>query len=84
MVGDDVVVFIPALAPILLRAEQLKGAALTRDEVERIRDHASRVTVAPESAAQIERERGYRDLNPERCWQEWQHLRSTLTTADSA
>ena len=35
-----VVVFIPALAPLLLRAEQLKGSPLTEDEVGRIRDAA--------------------------------------------
>jgi hypothetical protein len=75
---DVVIVFIPALAPLLLRAEQLKGAPLTEDKVIRIRDRASCVTMRQEEADKLEESRGYRDIDPEKCWAEWQALRPSL------
>ena len=78
--SNTVIVFIPALAPLLLRAEQLKGQPLTEAEVLRIRDHAICATVSREAAARLEEERGYRDIDPENCWAEWQELRLTLPT----
>lgn len=77
------IVFVPALAPLLLRAEQLKGAPLTEHEVLRLRDHATCVTMTPEQATHLEDSRGYRDLDPENCWAEWQELRPTLLPDDS-
>ena len=80
--GEVVIVFMPALAPLLHRAEQLKGGPLTEEEVCRIRDRAICVTMSPEAAAAIEAERGYRDLDPENAWQEWQQLRPTLAPGE--
>jgi hypothetical protein len=81
MAGDEglVPVFIPALAPLLLRAEQLKGSPLTEAEVLRVRDAANRVMMTPREAQNIEAGRGYQDLDPENCWAEWQRLRLELT-----
>jgi hypothetical protein len=77
MTGDEglVPVFIPALAPLLLRAEQLKGSPLTEAEVLRVRDAAKCVMMRPEEAQSIEEGRGYQDIDPENCWAEWQRLR---------
>jgi SAM-dependent methyltransferase len=72
---DLVLVFIPALAPLLLRAEQLKGSPLTEAEVLRIRDKATCVSMTREQARKIEEERGYADLDPEEAWAEWQQFR---------
>jgi hypothetical protein len=80
--GEVVIVFMPALAPLLLRAEHLKGGPLTEDEVCRIRDNAFCLTTTPESAAAIDAERGYRDIDPENAWQEWQQLRPTLAKGE--
>jgi hypothetical protein len=80
--SELVIVFMPSLGALLLRAEELKGGPLTEDEVYRIRDHAICVTTTPESAAAVEAERGYRDLDPENAWQEWQQLRPTLVEGE--
>jgi hypothetical protein len=80
MDSDDqlVLVFMPALAPLLLRAEQLKGAPLTQEEVHRIRDGANCVATRADVALGIEQERGYLDIDPENCWEEFQQLRAQL------
>jgi hypothetical protein len=80
--AELVIVFMPALAALLLRAEQLKGEPLTEEEVYRIRDHAICVTTTPEAAAAVEAERGYADLDPENAWQQWQQLRLTLVPGE--
>jgi len=73
-----VLVFIPALAPLLLRAEELKGSALTEEEALRVRDNATCVTMTAEQATALEESRGYQDIDPENCWAEWQRLREEL------
>src|SRR5437016_11753647 len=72
-------VFIPALAPLLLRAEQLKGKPLTETEVLRIRDKATCVMMPADAARQMEENRGYPDIDPENCWAEWQQRRLGLS-----
>jgi len=68
-------VFMPTLATLLLRAEHTKGAPLTYGEVVAVRDSAICV-MTPQSVAEgIEENRGYRDIDPESCWDEWNALR---------
>lgn len=66
------IVFIPALIIILIDKEQDMGRELTRDEVESIRDDATAIRLPAEAAEDIIRERGYRDIDPENVWREWQ------------
>ncbi|HCJ7779426.1 TPA: hypothetical protein NV452_004245, partial [Citrobacter freundii] len=40
--------------------------------VESIRDGATAVRLPAEAAEDIIRERGYRDIDPENVWREWQ------------
>lgn len=74
------VVFIPTLAAALQRAETDKGSPLLESEVLEIRDHATCVAIPFDIALEMERERGYRDLVAEDCWNEWQRLRLSLST----
>jgi hypothetical protein len=72
--------FVHSLAFHLGLAEQRKGAPLTEEEVLRVRDGALCVMVTAEQArAMIEARRridpGYRHVDPENCWAEWQQLR---------
>ncbi|WP_269630767.1 hypothetical protein [Pelomonas sp. BJYL3] len=69
---------IPALVALLLRAEQLKGAPLTEEEVVRIRDDAACMAMTAEMKWQLEEKRGYADLDPERVWEHWQVARLEL------
>ncbi|MFV0569227.1 MAG: hypothetical protein ACK5NJ_11700 [Citrobacter portucalensis] len=66
------IVFIPALIVVLIDKEQDMGRELTRDEVESIRDDATAIRLPAEAAEGIIRERGYRDIDPENVWREWQ------------
>jgi hypothetical protein len=70
--GDLAFLFVPSLAALLDRAEQLKGGPLTEDEVLQIRD-AALVTVAPADVVQaVEAERGYAEVDrtdPLRSWE---------------
>jgi hypothetical protein len=73
-----VAVFIPALAPLLLRAERAKGSPLTEPEVIAIRDAANCVMIPRGATQAIRDERGYEDIDPEDCWVEWQRMRVEL------
>lgn len=82
--ADDqplVPVFMPALAPLMIEAEEIKGAPLTEAEVLRIRDHALCVMTPLDVARAMVESRGYEDLDPENCWAEWQALRRELGRA---
>jgi hypothetical protein len=69
---------IPSLVSLLLRAERDKGSPLTEAEVLAIRDGCTCVALPPEVAAAVARSRGYDDMDPERCWEQWQKARKEL------
>jgi hypothetical protein len=62
----------PTLVSLLLRAEQDKGAPLTEPEVIAIRDGCTCVALPQAVAAGVAKDRGYDDIDPERCWEQWQ------------
>lgn len=70
--------FIPSLVSLLLAREQSKGAPLTKQEVLEIRDKAGVVALPEEVAAKVAAERGYRDIDADHCWEEWQRARIDL------
>ncbi|MFY9589182.1 hypothetical protein [Rickettsia endosymbiont of Halotydeus destructor] len=65
------IVFMPPLLQLLILSENNKGSLLTQEEVLNIRDNAIDITVSKERAKKLEIARGYKDINPERCWDEW-------------
>lgn len=71
-------VFMPALVVILHAAEKEKGAPLTEAEVLAIRDDAVCMTVPLSVANDLERSRGYSDISPEDCWDEWLSVREQI------
>ena len=73
-----VTVYNPSIAAILLAAETDKGTPLSEREVLGIRDSATVLKVLPETAAEMEKQRGHKDINPENCWAEWQELRKRV------
>lgn len=75
-----IITCIPSLVSTLLRLEEEKGSPLTEQEVLSIRDGAPAVALPVESAAAVERERGYRDIDLDHCWEEWQRYRLELNT----
>jgi hypothetical protein len=63
--------FIPPLVVLLEAARQQKGSPLTAEEVEKLRDGAACIAMDPRHARELERTRGYADLDPDRaaeCW----------------
>lgn len=66
-----VIVWLPSLTALLLQAERQKGMALTRQEVEQVRDNATCVTVPDEIARNLDLSRGYGYIDPQRCWEQW-------------
>ena len=71
-----VLLFVPSLAAMLTRAEQLKGQPLTRDEVLRVRDNGPVLVSDAAPARAVEEGRGYADLDPADPWPGWQRLRA--------
>jgi hypothetical protein len=74
-----VLLFVPPLASMLARAEQIKGSALTETEVLRIRDKAICISMNADDAKKMEESRGFRDVDPENCWADWHRLRAQVT-----
>ena len=70
-----VIQFIPSLAAILARAEQLAGRSLTADEVHRVRDNCMVVASDSTAANAVEEARGYEDVDPADPWRSWQAIR---------
>jgi len=71
-------VFMPSLVSVLLRHERDKGEPLTEDEVIAIRDKSVAVMLRQSAAVEIAQKRGYDDIDPARCWLEWQRVRAEL------
>lgn len=76
---DDLVpVFMPALVVLLIHAEDKKGTPLTRDEVHAMRDSGTCIMMKSVDALKMEESRGYRDIDPENCWYDWQMARRDM------
>ena len=67
--------FIPSLAALLMARERAKGDALTEAEVEEVVARATCITVEPAHVIQLERARGYVDIEPRRAWAQWKLIR---------
>jgi len=68
----------PSLVATLLNREKAKGSPLTEAEVIEIRDGCPSVAVPIDVLAKMDAERGYKDIDPERCWEQWQEARKSL------
>ncbi|MFC2253927.1 hypothetical protein ACETRX_30130 [Labrys portucalensis] len=76
--SDLVICCVPSLVATLLFAEREKGSPLDEAEVLQIRDSAPAIAMPQFAVAEIEKERGYRDIDQENCWAEWQAVRLSL------
>ncbi len=80
MTDDDdlVITFVPALIVLLFAAERASELPLTEEEVLAVRDGATCVRLRRSVADGMAAERGYADLDPEDCWEQWQVVRAQL------
>lgn len=69
----------PSLVATLLNRERAKGSPLTEAEAIGIRDSCPSVAVPIDVVLKMDAERGYKDIDPERCWEQWQEARKSLT-----
>jgi hypothetical protein len=76
-------VFMPTLTHWLTHREREKGAPLTEQEVLEIRDSALVMMVRESVAEEMAQERGYRDIDPQNCWLEWQQMREQINMVRS-
>lgn len=77
---DLVPVFTPSLAALLLNLEAKKGSPLSREEVLQIRDNAVVMMMCRARAVEMAQQRGYDDLNPENCWEEFLALKQEMAS----
>lgn len=75
---DVVIVPVPALVVILKHAEDRKGSPLTESEVLALRENAPSIVLPRAEAANFIEARGYSDIDPRRCWEDWQRVRLQL------
>jgi hypothetical protein len=75
---DLVPVFIPSLASVFMRHELDEGRPLTENEVIAIRQGSIAVELSRSEALRLEDRRGYKDVDPARCWETWRNLRNKM------
>ncbi len=76
-----VLTFMPPLVTLLLKREKEKGFP-PYGEVLAIRDQAVVVALSEPAALDVARKRGYRDIDPDHCWEQWQSVRIELLGID--
>jgi hypothetical protein len=77
--SEELVIYpVPSLIATLLNRERAKGSPLTEAEVLKIRDNCPSVAVPIDVAQQIDADRGYKDIDPEQCWEQWLEARKDL------
>jgi hypothetical protein len=83
---DDplVPVFTPALVTLLSDLEKDKGAPLTEEEVEEVRDKATVIVLRRSRAEEMTKSRGFMDIDPKNCWSEWLAHRERLAKGRSS
>lgn len=67
--------FVPTLVAVLTALEQQHGKPLTKRQVEATRDRGACTAMEPRDTQDLERARGYADLDPELVWEQWQLVR---------
>ena len=77
-----VLYFSPSLVATLLNRERAAGRPLTQAEVLAIRDECPVIALSPETARLAAEERGYDDIDPDRCWEAWLEVREELHKHD--
>lgn len=70
--------FMPSLAALLDRAEQLTKTPLTDQQVLRIQDAAVAVITREDVARAMEAQRGYPEVDLLHAWETWQQLRNPI------
>jgi len=77
--SEELVIYpVPSLVATLLNRERAKGSPLTEQEVIQIRDACPAIALRPADARKMDEQRGYKDIDPENCWEEWQEARKQL------
>jgi len=76
--GELIIYISPSLVATLLNRERAKGRPLTEEEVIQIRDSCPAIVLTQEDARRMDESRGYLDIDPEKCWEEWQRVRLEL------
>ena len=69
----------PTLVATLLNREKSKDSPLTEQKVLEIRDNAPAVALPEEVAAKVKADKGYKDIDADNVWAEWQKTRVDLT-----
>lgn len=75
-------VFMPSLIAVLIAEERKRGRPLQAPEAEAIRDAATVVAVPQSAVAAIDEGRGYTDIDPERCYEDYLRVRGDLVEHD--
>lgn len=76
--GNLIILPIPSLLATLLNRERAKGTPLTEEEVISIRDSCPCRVATQEQFERVRDGRGYDDIDPEDCWNDWQRVRLEL------
>jgi hypothetical protein len=79
-----VIISVPSRVSILWQRELSKGFPLTQQEVSEVCAKSAAVALPLMAAAAVEDRRGYRDIDLDSCWEDWQQVRLELIAHDQA
>jgi len=63
---------------MLLAMEKKNGTPLIREQVIKICDEGTCIAMNHRDAINLEKKRGYADIDPEYAWEQWQIVRELL------
>jgi acyl carrier protein len=75
---NQAVCIVPSLAAVLALSEADAGRPLTQSEVLAIRDRSPAIALPLSVIEEMAESRGYSDIAPEHCWEQWQEMRKEL------
>lgn len=76
------IVPVPSLIATLLAAQDKRRTPLTEEDVLRIRDAAPAIAMPLFAYEEVTAVRGYRDIDPENAWEEWQDYLNSSDSSD--
>lgn len=79
---DTVRFFTPSLVATLLRVEREIGSPLSEAQVLQVLDQAVYIEIPSGLLPAMIEERGYEDIDPDHCWEQWQEARIALVYDD--
>ncbi|HUR45713.1 MAG TPA: hypothetical protein VMZ27_07540 [Candidatus Saccharimonadales bacterium] len=74
---ESIPMFMPSLLSLFRESEEQSGGQLTYERAREIVSTAVVTSLSQPLAVELERRRGFRDLDPQHFWEEWHNFKNS-------